>query len=212
MLGVWAQFCEVIADAPGRTLGLRGRLVDVGIGVADKEGYGTGTLGSGDSGGGDRKGVLGGSIGRVVNVAEECRVVRREEGDQGEREGQYEEGEITRRGGKGESRGQIKSGHKPYLESSHDGVWTLVVRFPYPPHPLRARSAWTLPTSLLASPGLLGSWAPGLLQLVAAMRSFPILPPWPGRPLFLRTRSQHAGGGPDLAPSWVKLGPASTPN
>lgn len=51
---MWAQFCEVIADAPVRTLGLRGRLADVGIGVADKEGYRTGTLGSGDSGGGDR--------------------------------------------------------------------------------------------------------------------------------------------------------------
>lgn len=33
-------------------------------------------------------------------------------------------GKRTTRGEKGESRDQIESGHKPYLESSHDGVWT----------------------------------------------------------------------------------------
>lgn len=132
--------------------------MDVGIGVADKEGYGTGTLGSGGfwGGGGDRRAYsVDQSTRSFVKVAEECRTVRRDEGDQDGEKEQYEEGEIMTRGEKGESRGQIQSGHKPYLESSHDGVWTLV-RFPYPPRPLRARSAWTLPTALLASPRLLG--------------------------------------------------------
>lgn len=64
-----------------------------------------------------------------------------------------------------------------------------------------------VPTALLASPGLLGS-----SNFCASMRPFPIIHHAPGRPLVLRTRSQHAGGGPDLAPFWVKLGPASTPN
>lgn len=160
MVGVWAQFCEVVADAPVPTLGLRGRLVDVGIGVADKEGHGTGTLGYGGFwGGGDRRAysvdqsTRSSSSPRSVVLSGGMRAIRRERKNNMKRaklrhEGRKEKVEV----------GQIQSGHKPYLESSHDGVWTLV-RFPYPPHPLRPRSAWTLPTALLASPRLLGSWA-----------------------------------------------------
>lgn len=74
----WAE-TRVVADAPGRTLGLRGRLVDVGIGVADKERYGTGILGSGDSGGWRSQGAGRNSVdqpARSLKVAEESGIVR----------------------------------------------------------------------------------------------------------------------------------------
>ena len=129
--------------------------MDLGIGVAGKEGYGTGTLGSGDAGGWRSQGVVGGSVGKVVNVAEESRIVVGDEVDQGRKEELNEEGEIRqeRRKEKVEMRSRAVTSHTWNRVTMASGLLYASL----PTTPVTGKVRLDVTYGFVSQPGLLGS-------------------------------------------------------